>query len=91
MKRLIKYKLHCILSMPKINIFKRKDNGEFKYSINLPKEVMESLAVMKGDELMFVSESGGELRFRLRRKFEVLENKRKQLEEGYKKKQNELL
>lgn len=54
--------------MVKINIFKRKDNGENKYSLNLPKDIMESLAVKKGDELIFVGEMGGELRFRLKRK-----------------------
>jgi len=57
--------------MVKINMFKRKDNGEYKYSINLPKEVMESLEVLKGDELLFIGEIDGELRFKLRRKIEI--------------------
>ena len=70
--------------MVKINIFKRKDNGENKYSLNLPKEVMESLAVSKGDELMFIGEMGGEIRFKLRRKFEIDNQKIKKAEDDLK-------
>lgn len=53
--------------MVKINITKRKDNGALKYSINLPKDIMENLVVAKGDELIFTGEMGGELRFKLKR------------------------
>jgi len=53
--------------MPKISIFKRKDNNQPQYSIILPKDIMDSLSVQKGDELLFIGEMGGEIRFRLKR------------------------
>lgn len=76
--------------MAKINIFKRKDNGEYKYSINLPKSTMESLGVDKGDELLFVGEMGAEIRFKLRRKSEIDAMKLKKLEEEYNEKKMRL-
>ena len=49
--------------MPKILISEKE--GVKRYSIYLPKETMDSLAVKKGDELLFIAEIGGEIRFRL--------------------------
>jgi bifunctional DNA-binding transcriptional regulator/antitoxin component of YhaV-PrlF toxin-antitoxin module len=54
--------------MPTIQENKDKKTGQIKYQIILPKEIMETLAVKKGDELIFTGEMGGELRFRLKRK-----------------------
>lgn len=50
--------------MPKITIVKEK-NGQTKYKINLPKELMETLAVTKGDSLNLVNVLGDQITFKL--------------------------
>lgn len=55
-----------IHTMPKITIIKEK-SGQIKYKLNLPKEVMENLAVKKGDSLSLLSVAGEHLTFQLKR------------------------
>lgn len=50
--------------MPKVTIVKEK-NGQTKYKINLPKELMETLAVTKGDSLNLVNVLGDQITFKL--------------------------
>lgn len=52
--------------MPKITIVHEK-NGQTKYKLNLPKEVMENLAVKKGDRLSLLSVAGEQITFKLDR------------------------
>jgi len=52
--------------MPKITIVKEK-NGQIKYKLNLPKEVMESLAVKQGDKLNITGVMGEQITFKLMR------------------------
>lgn len=58
---------HFMYIMPKITIIKEK-NGQTKYKINLPKELMETLAVQKGDSLNVVSFMADQITFKLERK-----------------------
>jgi antitoxin component of MazEF toxin-antitoxin module len=50
--------------MPKITIVKEK-NGQTKYKVNLPKDLMETLAVQKGDSLNLVGFMGDTITFKL--------------------------
>ena len=60
-------KEHFIIHiMPKITIVKEK-NGQIKYKLNLPKEVMESLAVKQGDKLNITGVMGEQITFKLMR------------------------
>lgn len=52
--------------MPRITIVKEK-NGQTKYKINLPKDLMETLAVQKGDKLDVVSFMADTITFKLQR------------------------
>lgn len=50
--------------MPKITIVKEK-NGQTKYKLNLPKDIMETLSVNKGDSLDVVSFMADQITFKL--------------------------
>ena len=50
--------------MPKITIVHEK-NGQVKYKMTLPKEIMESLAVKKGDKLNVANVMADQLTFKL--------------------------
>lgn len=50
--------------MPRITIVKEK-NGQTKYKINLPKDLMETLAVQKGDKMDVVSFMADTITFKL--------------------------
>lgn len=54
--------------MPKIIKTKDKNTGQEKYSMILPKEVMEDLVVRAGDSLVLKSVVGNEITFKLKRK-----------------------
>lgn len=66
--------------MPKITIVNEK-NGQIKYKLNLPKELMESHAVQKGDYLILKSSVGSEITFTLKRKSEIDAEKKRLLQE----------
>lgn len=53
-----------IYIMPKITIVHEK-NGQTKYKLNLPKELMESLYVKRGDKLNLASVMGDTISFKL--------------------------
>jgi len=50
--------------MPKITIVKEK-NGQTKYKMTLPKELMETFIIKKGDSLNLVSVMGDTISFRV--------------------------
>lgn len=50
--------------MPRITIVNEK-NGQVKYKLTLPKELMESMYVKKGDKLQFSSVMGDTITFKL--------------------------
>jgi len=50
--------------MPRITIVNEK-NGQVKYKLNLPKELMENMAVKKGDRLNLLSVAGDQITFKL--------------------------
>lgn len=62
----INYEYFNVHTVPKITIVK-ENNGQTKYKLNLPKEVMENLAVKKGDSLILISSVGDQLSFKLER------------------------
>ena len=53
--------------MGKIQIVTEK-NGQTKYKMNLPKKIMETLAVRPGDQLQMISFMGDTMTFKLERK-----------------------
>jgi len=62
----INYVTYYILIMPKITIVHEK-NGQTLYKLVLPKEVMENLAVKKGDRLSLLNVAGEQITFKLDR------------------------
>lgn len=56
---------HLVIhTVPKVTIVKEK-NGQTKYKLNLPKELMQTLAVQKGDEFNVVGVMGDTVTFKL--------------------------
>lgn len=53
--------------MPKIQTTEDKKTGQIKYSLILPKDVMEDFAAQKGDSLLLKSVVGNEVTFRFKR------------------------
>lgn len=58
---------HFMYTMAKIHIVEEKKTGQIKYKLNLPKKIMESWVIQKGDQLELVSFMGDTLTFKLKR------------------------